>query len=97
MVTMREKRLIVKDYLLKQGFRINDGLKYGLDFLVYTDDPSAVHSKYGLIVFNSKCTYQQLVVYQRICNSNKKTFILAFVEYNNNVKLLQCERFNLHT
>lgn len=86
--------MAVRKHLLDRGFYLNDGIKYGLDFLVYTDHPDKVHSKYGLAVYNTM-TFQQLVSYQRVCNSNNKALIIAFVDARDltNIKLVQCERF----
>lgn len=93
--SIQEKRMAVRDYLLDRGFYLNDGIKYGLDFLVYTDHPDRVHSKYGLVVY-STMTFQQLVSYQRVCNSNNKVLVVAFANIRDgtaNIKLVQCERF----
>jgi len=90
------KRQLLIDYLLKMGFYINDGIKYGLDLLVYTDHPDKVHSKYGLVIERS-FTYQELILLQRVCNSNNKILVIAFFEDKNlissAIKFIQCERF----
>jgi tRNA splicing endonuclease len=94
-LTLKDKRKFVKKFLLEQGFFVNDGIKYGLDFLVYTAHPDLVHSKYGLIV-HSEMTFQNLILYQRVCNSNNKTLVIAFVnkiEDRTNIKLVKCQRF----
>lgn len=92
MTPITEKRMVVKNHLLARGFYLNDGIKYGLDFLVYTDHPKKVHSKYGVIVY-STMTFQQLVSYQRVCNSNNKILVVAFVDASMDIRLVQCERF----
>lgn len=92
MLTLEEKRSILKKYLIDKGFHVNDGIKYGLDFLAYTDSPDKVHSKYGVIVFNGE-SYQKIVLCQRICRSNNKILLIAFVDPNNSIRLIEVERF----
>lgn len=92
MLTLEEKRCILKKYLIDEGFFVNDGIKYGLDFLAYTDNPDKVHSKYGLFVFNGE-SYQKLILYQRICRSNNKILLIAFVNHNGSIHLIEVERF----
>ena len=84
-------RIRIKKYIEDRGFHIRDGIKYGLDYLVYTDDPSKVHSKYGLII-NDKISYQELIAYQRICNSNNKELLVAFMR-DENVVIMKYKRF----
>lgn len=62
-----------------EGFYVTDGLKYGADMLLYTDDPSKVHSKYAILIENNQTNGSVLAV-QRICNSVGK--ILIFVRFN---------------
>lgn len=94
--SLKLKKEFLKEFLLKQGFYLNDGIKYGLDLLVYTDLPSIVHSKYGLII-DRDFTYQELVLLQRVCNSNNKILIVVvFIGENidqSSMKFVQCERF----
>lgn len=97
LLSLKMKREIVRKYLLEQGFYLNDGVKYGMDFLVYTDLPNKVHSKYGLII-HRKIKYQDLVSYQRVCSSNNKTLLIAFVSGAINtfkIRFATCERFVL--
>lgn len=91
MDSLKDKRNRVKEDLEKKGFFVNDGIKYGLDMLAYTDDPNVVHSKYGVLIFR-EMTFQQLISYQRICNSNNKILLMVFVE-DENIKYVECERF----
>lgn len=94
MLTPGEKRSVLREYIVGQGFWANDGVKYGVDFLVYTDDPSRVHSKYGVVV-GSRLSYQQLIAQQRVCSSNNKILLVAFVDGPGAVRLVQCERLLL--
>lgn len=95
-MNLETKREIIKQHLIKKGFYLNDGIKYGLDYLVYTDLPDNVHSKYGLIV-KSDMTFQTLIMHQRICNSNNKILIIADVEKESDneyeIKFIKCIRF----
>lgn len=92
---MDVKREIVREFLEKKGFYLNDGIKYGLDFLVYTDTPNKVHSKYGLLVVED-INFQLLVAYQRICNANNKILILATINEQEEVQFHSCTRFELN-
>lgn len=95
MRTLGEKREAVKSFLLKKGFYVNDGIKYGLDYLVYTEHPSVVHSKYGVAVHGGM-SYQQLIMHQRMCCATNKILIVAFVDGASNIRLIRCERFPTH-
>ncbi|ELA42101.1 uncharacterized protein VICG_00742 [Vittaforma corneae ATCC 50505] len=88
---LEQKVKRVKIHLESLGFSVNDGIKYGLDLLAYTDDPSRVHSKYGVIISNGM-TFQQLVAYQRICTSNNKTLLIALVNQFD-IEYFECRRF----
>ena len=78
--------------LLEKGFYVTDGIKYGLDYLIYTDKPDKVHSKYGCILYNKDMTYQQLIALQRICTiSNKKLIIVKVID--DDIEYIEIERF----
>lgn len=91
---MDSKRKVVEDYLIENGFYLNDGIKYGLDFLVYTDHPDKVHSKYGVVV--DQMNFKQLCSCQRICTSNNKILIVAIVNEDESIQLVQCKRFEMN-
>lgn len=90
-ISLKEKVKKVKEHLESLEFFINDGIKYGLDLLAYTDSPDKVHSKYGVIISNG-LSFQQLVAYQRICTSNNKILLIAIVK-EDEIKYLECKRF----
>ncbi len=90
---MEEKRKICKKYFSENGFYVSDGLKYGMDFLLYTDKPSNVHSKYGVIISRKSIKYQDLISYQRVCCSNNKELVIADLSENREVKLVRVLRF----
>lgn len=83
----------LKNYFEKQGYIIRDGLKYGTDILLYTENPNNVHSRYAVLLYR-KQTFQQIIAVQRVCNSCKKELIIALVE--NDIKLYKVERFCFH-
>ncbi|KAM0687906.1 tRNA-splicing endonuclease subunit Sen2, partial [Conglomerata obtusa] len=72
----------LKIYFQDQGFVVKDGLKYGVDFLLYTDVVEKVHSKYA-VMLNRNFTYLQIVSMQRLCTNVKKKLIV--VNVNNGV------------
>ncbi|ORD94952.1 tRNA intron endonuclease [Enterospora canceri] len=82
---------LVKKDLDKNSLLYNDALKYGLDLLVYTASCDAVHSKYGLVLFEEGMTYREIVAYQRVCTGSNKMLILA-VYQNNRIHYVQVER-----
>ncbi|KAI5169229.1 hypothetical protein PAEPH01_0548 [Pancytospora epiphaga] len=92
MLSLEERREIVEKSLKESGFIVKDGLKYGLDFLVYTDLPEKVHSKYGVAVDNGM-TYQDMVTRQRVCCASKKELVVAFIDEDRGIKYLLCDRF----
>ena len=94
MPDIAEQRRIFAEYARGQGMHVNDGIKYGLDFLVYTDDPSRVHSKYGVLI-HREMTYQALVCYQRICSSNNKKLLIVRVGEDRRVAMEVYERLVL--
>ena len=87
------ERALVLAYLQAHGFVANSGIKYGLDFLVYTGCPDTVHSKYGLLIISENTDYKQVLCSQRVCNGNNKILLLARIDAGNKVALAQCERF----
>lgn len=92
----KQKRQILREYFEKEGFYLNDGIKYGLDFLIYTEHPDKVHSKYGCAI-DRGYTYRDFALFQRMCNNNNKIFLLARVEIKgeeNNIQIIECERFD---
>jgi len=89
---LESKKRIVLKRLAEAGFHINDGIKYGLDFLVYTDTPNKVHSRYGLLI-ERPMTFRELVACQRICASNNKELLIARVNSDGSVKYYRWTRF----
>lgn len=91
MEKMADVCMRVKIHLESLGFFVNDGIKYGMDLLAYSDHPNKIHSKYGIVV-SQTLNFQQLVAYQRICTSNNKILLLASVT-GSEIKYFECRRF----
>lgn len=77
MESLKDKRSILQRRFKEEGFVVNDGLKYGVDLLLYTDQPSKVHSKYGVLIDRDH-TFLDLIGVQRTCSSAGKTLVVAF-------------------
>lgn len=59
---------------LKKNYKLTKGINYGLDFLIYTDDISKVHAKYG--VLTGKVNFRLLIVMIRLMrNVNKRLLV----------------------
>lgn len=82
----------VRRVLEDEKLVVRDGLKYGLNFLVYTSDPELVHSKYGVLVNYKGVTYKEIIMAQRVCNSNRKRLIIADC-IDGSVKFMEVSRF----
>ncbi|EJW02793.1 hypothetical protein EDEG_02809 [Edhazardia aedis USNM 41457] len=66
----------IKEEFERQGFVVGNGLKYGVDLILYTDEKDKVHSKYAVLL-NRGQSFHQLISIQRICASVKKEFVLV--------------------
>lgn len=76
-MSLEEQKLqSIKHYFKEDGFIVHSGLKYGTDFLLYTDNINKVHSKYA-VVLNRNYTYLNILAIQRVCTSNRKILILV--------------------
>ena len=68
---------------MNQGFYLTFGLKYGADFLAYQGDPLAIHSLYIVkILESSEIKVTDLLVYERMANTNRKSLLLAYDKTN---------------
>ncbi|KAM0674319.1 tRNA-splicing endonuclease subunit Sen2 [Gurleya vavrai] len=90
-MNVSEKLEHLKSYFTGQGFTVRDGLRYGVDFLLYTDDVEKVHSRYAVIL-NRNFTFLQILAIQRTCNSSRKECILADF-FGDKIRLIKIERF----
>jgi tRNA splicing endonuclease len=87
-----EKLVLLRKYYKQEGFHIGDGLKYGVDLLLYTNIPAKIHSKYAILIDNSY-TFLHIMAVQRVCNSAKKILILVYFDENDEFKMVKAERF----
>lgn len=79
MLSYSQKREVLRRMFLEEGFAVGDGLKYGVDLLLYTDSPSKVHSKYGVLVDRGH-SLLDIVGAQRTCMSVNKTLVVVFFD-----------------
>lgn len=93
MKTHQEKREALRRMFEEEGFVVGDGLKYGVDLLLYTDKPSRVHSRYGVLI-DRRHSLLDVVGAQRTCTSVNKTLVVVFFE-GCNVRMVSVERMNL--
>lgn len=87
---MQEREL--KKYFEEAGFYVGDGLKYGVDMLLYVDVPNKVHSKYAVLM-DRRHTFLQIMAIQRVCTTARKTLVIVYKDSDGAVKLASVERF----
>lgn len=63
--------------LWEKGYYITSGLKYGGDFLVYTNDPSSSHSTYIALVVSWQQHISCLTALARVATKVKKKILLC--------------------
>ncbi len=83
---------LMRRHFEQQGFHVRDGLKYGVDLLLYTDAPEKVHSKYAVLV-DRHHTFLQIMAIQRVCSSSRKVLVMARYDESGGVVLVSIERF----
>ncbi|WUR02074.1 tRNA-intron endonuclease [Vairimorpha necatrix] len=86
------KKSILVSHFKSLGFQVQDGIKYGIDFLLYTDNPENVHSKYGVLVENGQSFFDLMSV-QRVCNTVKKELIVVVFRNSTIFDIFSVERF----
>lgn len=90
---IKNKLKIVKLYFENQGFIVKDGLKYGCDYVLYTDSPDKVHSKYTVLLDRNQNVLNLMAV-QRVTHAIRKSLIFVWFE-NKEIKHAKVERFIL--
>ncbi|TBU10133.1 putative tRNA-intron endonuclease [Hamiltosporidium tvaerminnensis] len=83
------KKIILFKKLQNDGYTISDGIKYGVDILVYTGNIDEYHAKYAILFFDEQCI-KDIVSVQRICSSVGKILVLVDESFN----FYEVERFN---
>ena len=91
-VTVNNILKLIKADLVKKNLFYTEGVKFGLDLLVYTAPCDKVHSKYGLKIYSDTLQYQDLVALQRVCTNSNKILILVKY-YNNKLFYIEIKRF----
>jgi tRNA-intron lyase len=78
------KYLIYND-LKNKGYYIIPGNNYGVDFLVYKDDPNFVHSQFLVNCYekNENINIKEIISNERIGWNTKKKLLYGFVEIEN--------------
>ncbi|KAL3128303.1 tRNA intron endonuclease [Cryptosporidium hominis] len=77
-------KLIYHDLVVKYGYYVQQGSKYGCDFVLYENDPDTCHSSFLLNIIEPKekkqtLTVRDLVLWQRVSNKVNKKTIIAFL------------------
>ncbi|TBU11254.1 putative tRNA-intron endonuclease [Hamiltosporidium tvaerminnensis] len=78
--TKIKKNIFIKK-LQNDGYTISDGIKYGVDILVYTGNIDEYHAKYAILFFDEQCI-KDIVSVQRICSSVGKILVLVDESFN---------------
>lgn len=73
------KEVIFGD-LWEKGYYITSALKYGGDFLIYSDHPSRVHSSFIAVVLPWKQPSASLTSLARVAHKVKKNILLCSVQ-----------------
>ena len=68
-----------------RGYWVTDGLKYGAQWMCYRGDPLVYHAACAVVAVgaartNSVATAAELVAFARLCNTTRKTAVLADAE-----------------
>ncbi|KAF7700691.1 hypothetical protein CDIK_0867 [Cucumispora dikerogammari] len=74
--THTEAKALEKIKYSLNTFTITDGIKYGVHYLLYTDTPDKVHSKYSLL-YKEDFNTSEAIVYQRVSSAVGKEFIVG--------------------
>eukprot|EP00526_Cylindrotheca_closterium_P026133 CAMPEP_0113623800 /NCGR_PEP_ID=MMETSP0017_2-20120614/12253_1 /TAXON_ID=2856 /ORGANISM="Cylindrotheca closterium" /LENGTH=62 /DNA_ID=CAMNT_0000533779 /DNA_START=14 /DNA_END=202 /DNA_ORIENTATION=- /assembly_acc=CAM_ASM_000147 len=47
----REDKInVVKEHFIRKGYRVHSGLQFGSELVLYSDDPSKVHSDFCVYI-----------------------------------------------
>lgn len=91
MTLEQEKLLHIKNHFTEKGFVLRSGIKYGVDFLLYTDAIEKVHSKYAVLL-NRQHTFLGIMAVQRVCVSCRKELVLVDYVYGE-VVIMKVQRY----
>ncbi|KAI8335029.1 hypothetical protein BC941DRAFT_75067 [Chlamydoabsidia padenii] len=75
-------------YYRSQGWTPKDGLKFGVDFVLYQFGPTYRHAEFAVVVIpisqdqqSTPYTWTHLLGLNRVCNQVKKTLVLCYVTF----------------
>ncbi|VDM50485.1 unnamed protein product [Toxocara canis] len=95
-VSFRRRLCVFRD-LWRRGYYLTDGLKFGCDFLLYVNKPSAVHAKYMVQCVDASCSIRPLdmAALSRVASQVNKLILLAVVSFDSPFPYyLQCSWWN---
>ncbi|SAM09312.1 hypothetical protein [Absidia glauca] len=77
-------KYVAYHYYRSQGWTPKDGLKFGVDFVLYQLGPIYRHAEFAVLVIpthekQQPYTWTQLLGLNRVCNQVKKTLVLCYV------------------
>lgn len=87
-----ESSLFIYFDLIKRGYFIQNGIKYGSKYLVYSEDPNLVHSKYLIMCYFSHEKFR-LIQAQRLARNTKKDLLIGIVTIKNDI-LMKFDTFS---
>jgi tRNA-intron lyase len=80
-IAWEERVLVVRRHFEQKGYRVHSGLQFGCELVLYADDPSRVHSDFGVHVVpaDGHLDWRQMQSLVRSMPGLHKTLILANV------------------
>lgn len=77
-------KVVYRDLVVNYGYYVQQGSKYGCDFVLYESDPDTCHSSYLLNIADTHSgsdflTVQDLILWQRVSNKVNKKAVIAVV------------------
>lgn len=83
---------VYHDLVINYGYYVQQGSKYGCDFVLYENDPDTCHSSFLLNIIDpykkQALTVRDLVLWQRVSNKvNKKAVIAILIEEDSEYEL----------
>jgi len=75
------RRLAFRDLWLR-GYCLTNGVKFGVDYLCYRDDPTAVHAAFMVVVLKEGCGVRtlSLTAISRVATTALKIAVVAWVD-----------------
>lgn len=73
-------RSYIKSKFDSDGWMVKQGLKFGVDFLLYEFDPDVVHAKYAVLVAPNDLTWRDVISLVRLLENTAKQLVIASVK-----------------